>query len=306
LRIVSVGSATQGQVVLNTDGTITYTPEANLNENNSALVQFQYTVSDGVGGLTTGVASIRLAAVNDAPVVGADSAFALEDAVVNLTSSSLLANDLDVDNAHGQLSISSVSNSQGGTAVMQQDGSITFTPQLNFNGVASFTYTVSDSSGGLASNTVTLNYQAVNDAPDLLSETLQSTEDATVFISAATLLANDSDVDNSSADLRITAVSNPSVGSVELVSSGAGRNDVRFMPPANFYGTASFTYTVSDGVGGSSSVTALVQIASVNDAPIATDDSLPASNEDTNLVITARTVLGNDTAVQDKRMGKSA
>ncbi|MCQ4349134.1 cadherin-like domain-containing protein [Pseudomonas stutzeri] len=64
----------------------------------------------------------------------------------------LLGNDSDVDG--DSLSIASVTSGTGGTAVLNADGTVTFTPDADFNGVATFSYTVTD--GSLVSNTATV------------------------------------------------------------------------------------------------------------------------------------------------------
>ncbi|MCQ4349142.1 cadherin-like domain-containing protein [Pseudomonas stutzeri] len=60
--------------------------------------------------------------------------------------------DSDVDG--DSLSIASVTSGTGGTAVLNADGTVTFTPDADFNGVATFSYTVTD--GNLVSNTATV------------------------------------------------------------------------------------------------------------------------------------------------------
>ena len=47
---------------------------------------------------------------------------------------------------------------------------------------------------------------------------------------------------------------------------------IRFTPAANFNGTASFEYTVSDGNGGTDTGLVTITVTSVNDAPVAEDD----------------------------------
>ena len=57
---------------------------------------------------------------------------------------SLKANDTDVDNTNAQLFVSSVSDPANGTAVLNADGSVTYTPDSNYNGPDSFTYSLCD------------------------------------------------------------------------------------------------------------------------------------------------------------------
>src|SRR5438034_9286886 len=79
---------------------------------------------------------------------------------------------------------------------------------------------------------------------------------------------NDTDVDNSNAQLSVTAVSNPLNGAVVLNGNGT----VTFTPAPDFNGTAGFDYTVSDGsLSDIGHVT--ITVTAVNDAPVAVDDT---------------------------------
>ena len=71
-----------------------------------------------------------------------DTLAATEDTPVTYTAAQLLGNDTDVDG--DTLSIASVTSGPGGTAVLNANGTVTFTPNANFNGAASFSYTATD------------------------------------------------------------------------------------------------------------------------------------------------------------------
>src|SRR5690606_35403274 len=101
-----------------------------------------YTVTDGSLTSNTATVTVNVAAVNDAPVANDDTLSATEDTPITYTAAQLLGNDTDVDG--DTLSIASVTSGTGGTAVLNADGTVTFTPHANFNGVADFTYTVTD------------------------------------------------------------------------------------------------------------------------------------------------------------------
>ncbi|MFN4166059.1 MAG: cadherin-like domain-containing protein [Ferrovibrio sp.] len=97
------------------------------------------------------------------PVAQGETLDGTEDQVLEISAQSLLANDTDANG--GTLSIASVGNAVGGSVVLNADGSVTFTPDANYNGEASFDYAVSDGCGGTANATATINLAAVNDAP---------------------------------------------------------------------------------------------------------------------------------------------
>ncbi|SFL27181.1 cadherin domain-containing protein, partial [Azotobacter beijerinckii] len=63
--------------------------------------------------------------------------------------------------------------------------------------------------------------------------------------------------------LTVTAVTQPAVGGTVSLSGGV----VSFTPTANWNGTASFTYTLGDGNGGSDTATVNVTVTPVDDAP---------------------------------------
>ena len=128
--------------------------------------------------------------------------------------------------------------------------------------------------------------------PVVQAETLPGTEDVVLRLTQSVLLANDS-TPNASADptlpaLTITSVSAPVHGQVSLVNG-----EVLFAPDVDFHGTASFVYTVTDQYGLSSTTTATLQIAAVNDAPVTQGETF-SGNEDIELVFTQEQLLSND------------
>ena len=237
----------------------------------------------------------------NAPVAVADILSATEDTPVTYTAADLLGNDTDVDTPHDQLTIASVTSGAGGLAVLNLDGTVTFTPDANFNGAANFTYTVSD--GSLTSNpaTVTVNVAAVNDAPVAAADTLAATEDTQVTYTAAQLLGNDTDVDGN--PLTIASVTSAAGGSAVLNANGT----VTFTPDANFNGPASFTYTASDGSLTSNPATVTVNVAPVNDAPVgAASASLAAGSEDTAYTVSAADLLAGFSDVDGDALSVAA
>jgi hypothetical protein len=163
LSITGVSNPTGGTAVLNNNGTptnsaddfITFTPTTGFSGNAS----FNYSLSDGKGGSSSATVTV---AVNAPPVANPDTVSANQNTATNITVATLLANDTDANN--DPLSITGVSNSTGGTAVLNNNGTptnsaddfITFTPTTGFSGNASFNYSLSDGKGGSSSGTVTV------------------------------------------------------------------------------------------------------------------------------------------------------
>ncbi|WP_271270199.1 Ig-like domain-containing protein [Aliamphritea hakodatensis] len=120
-----------------------------------------------------------------------------------------------------------------------------------------------------------------NAAPVAVNDSAATSENATVTVN---VLANDSDADGDS--LSITSVSGVN-GSAQI----SGGNIV-FTPASGFSGTESFSYTLSDGQGGTDSATVTVTVTanSQNNAPVAKNDSA-STNAGTAVTIA---VLNND------------
>ncbi|SVD04025.1 uncharacterized protein METZ01_LOCUS356879, partial [marine metagenome] len=271
-------------LVDNGNGTWTYTPPANFN----GTAGLSYSVSDGTVE-TAASADITIAAVNDAPNVDMASPVSLsvaEDGTLLINEDDLLANANDIEG--DTLSVSGVTVDSG-TANGNGDGTWTFTPDADFNGSVALSYSVGDGVNAVA-NAGTITVTAVNDAPDTLADSAGTNEDSAVSILASALLSNDSDVEGDT--LTLTGVSNAVNGGVALDGNG----DVVFTPDADFNGSATFDYTVSDGNGGTATQTVAVTVAAVNDAPVAISDSSSAS-EDTAVTILASTLLANDSDI---------
>lgn len=158
----TTGSGTGGVV------TWTYSVPASaveyLGAGQSRVESFTFDVLDGHGGSVTRTVAVTITGTNDAPVAAGDVLSATEDTPVTFTAAQLLANDSDGD-ANAQLSIASVTSGAGGTAVLNADGSVTFTPHANFNGPAGFSYVASDGAAQSNAASVTVGVAAVNDPP---------------------------------------------------------------------------------------------------------------------------------------------
>lgn len=206
----------------------------------TGTASFTYVVSDGTTQSTATVfITVTPLAANQTPVGMPDTLDATEDVPANYTADQLLGNDSDPD-GHA-LAIDSVGGATGGTVVLNADGSVTFTPNLNFHGAAGFWYTVTDGDAASGQVVVTVNVQPVNDAPAGGADNLAGVEDTPLTIAPGSLLANDSDSEGSA--LSISSVQAVTGGTVILNGDGS----ITFRPDAGFSGPASFTYTVTDG-----------------------------------------------------------
>ena len=131
--------------------------------------------------------TITVNEVNDAPGANPDEASTDEDVAVTLA---VLGNDTDVDSA--LLTPVNVSDPAHGTAVVNGDGTITYTPALNYFGPDSFTFRANDGAADSNLATVSITVRPVNDAPVAQDQSVATDEDTPVGI---TLTASDLDGD---------------------------------------------------------------------------------------------------------------
>src|SRR4029079_18764573 len=103
----------------------------------------------------------------------------------------------------------------------------------------------------------------VNEAPVAADDVRATVEDTVLVIQASTLLSNDTDPDASDTKT-IVSVQGAQNGSVALDGTG----NVLFTPSSNFSGTASFSYTMQDAAGLTSTATVAVNVAAMADAPV--------------------------------------
>ncbi|HBC3361763.1 TPA: tandem-95 repeat protein, partial [Vibrio parahaemolyticus] len=170
-KVVSLdaeNSPKNGTVIVNSDGTVTYTPDDNYVGEDA----FTYIVTSGGVSESTTV-EVNVTPVNDAPVAKNDISTTQEDTAVTID---VLSNDTDVDGDKLSIQSATVPEAQGKVEIV--DGKLVFTPAENFNGDVEITYTVTD--GQLTDEAkVTVTVNPVNDAPTIKVDAVESiTEDA--------------------------------------------------------------------------------------------------------------------------------
>ena len=197
LQIERIDAGGRGAVALNPDGAITYTPAANFHGTDA----FTYTVRNSEGATRRATALMRVRATNDAPVAGDDAATTEENHPVTLTAAALLGNDEDVDG--DALRVLAVGDAQRGLTRVNPDGSVTYTPGLDFAGIDQFTYRVSDGHGGNATGTVSITVTPADDPPVMTADAVE----ATAVVAGAAALA--------------MVVAGPMAAAVAMVAAGA-------------------------------------------------------------------------------------
>ncbi|MFF5079467.1 beta strand repeat-containing protein [Actinoplanes sp. NPDC000266] len=248
LRVSGLTTPANGTAVLGANGRITYTPKAGFSGDDT----FDYTITDDKGGFDT--ATVKVTVANGVPVAKPDPVTVPAGTVATID---VLANDSD---PNGDPLTVTVDVAPGhGTATVNSDGTITYTPADGYRGTDSFHYTVTDGKGGTAGATVTLG--VVNTAPTALDDAATTDTDTAVTVHP---LANDSDENGD--DIQLTAITTPAHGAAVLAADGT----VAYTPAAGYQGTDTFTYSITDAFGKTAS--ALVTITVRNAAPIAVAD----------------------------------
>ena len=266
-----------GSVTLS-GATATYTPEVNYYGDDS----FTFTVNDGTVDSAASTVMITVTAVNDAPVITGTPTTTIVEAVLY----SFTPTVVDVDTEASALTFS-ITNKPSWATYSDSTGALTGTPTNDDIGETSG-IVISVSDGELtaalpAFNLAVISANAVPVASDMTIEVLE--DNSKTFSPEIT----DEEADDV---LTIILKSQPSNG--ELTQNG---NTLTYAPNANFFGEDSFTYVADDATTQSSVATVSLMVTSVNDLPIANDDTFSFAE---NAQYTyALDVLANDSDVED-------
>ncbi len=250
LTVTGITKPNNGTVVLNADGTVTYTPNPGFIGTDT----FTYTITDPDGNTDTAVVTVVIAP--EIPYCIDDMATTPSNTPVTVP---VLNNDTDPDG--DLLTVTHITQPANGTAVLNADGTVTYTPNPGFRGVETFTYTACDNDGNcdIASVTITVK----NAPPNAEDDSTATPPNTPVSIP---VLTNDSDPNNDPLIID-TIVTQPVNGTVTFTEDGT----VIYTPNPGFTGTDTFVYEISDGHGGTD--TATVTILVDNDSPTAVSDS---------------------------------
>ncbi|HIB17790.1 MAG TPA: tandem-95 repeat protein, partial [Alphaproteobacteria bacterium] len=183
------------------------------------------------------------------------------------------------------VTVKSVGSASNGTASLL-NGEVMYTPDYNFSGTDSFTYTVTDGKGGTDTKTVNVIIAEVNEAVGAIDDTHSMEQDS--LASVIDLKGNDTDSDGDTLEVISVDTTNTANGTV-TIDLGV----VSYKPDADFYGTDSFDYTVTDGNGSTDTATAIITVTALNSAPVTVNDT-GSLDEDTSIQID---VLANDSDV---------
>ncbi len=217
---------------------------------------------------------------NNSPVVVDDSIVLEQGASID---ASVLTNDSDPDG--DTLVIVHVTQGKHGSVVLNPDKTVTYTADLAFNGQDSFYYSVTDDKGSFSTALVDVIVRQADSTLLILDDSASLNEDSSVNIDVL-----DNDIDSDGDTLVVFNTTHGSNGEVSINLDGS----LDYQPNLNYFGSDSFTYTVSDGGSSFDTATVTINVLPVNDAPVAFSDEATMV-EGYNLTID---VLANDSDVE--------
>lgn len=281
LTAVPVTPPAHGSLVLNANGTFTYTPDNGYTGADS----FTYRAKDPTN-RTSALTTAGITVVNppnSPPTALPDNYITAEDTLLTVNAAAgVLSNDTDPE--AGVLTAVIATPPAHGVLALNPNGSFTYQPAADFSGMDSFTYQAHDGGDSFPA-TATITVTPVNDVPVAVADKYVGDPGTPLTISAAQgVLANDTDADPGTV-LTAQLVTPPASGTLALSPDGS----FTFTAPAA--GTFTFSYRARDA--GSQSPLATVTI-SLNAAPSGVADAY-SQNEDTPLTVAAaQGVLAND------------
>ncbi|MBF0185981.1 MAG: tandem-95 repeat protein, partial [Magnetococcales bacterium] len=296
LNVIGFTPTAHGVAVYHGDGTFTYTPDADF-YGSDALT---YTLNAGDNRIDTGTLTFTVSAVNDPPVWQANTGVVVnEAAAVTLGSAALQVQDVEQTATQLRYTMNTIPtwgtlHNQGvllglGSTFTQDDvdqGRLLYSHDGSETVADAFTVTVDDGAGAtLFPATIVLTVTPVNDTPLLPQNSGGSLlEGESLTISRTLLLVTDAD--NSTSQLQYTLGSVPGYGTLSRNGSTLVAGDhftqadvdgtlLLYQHAGNEQFNDAFTFTVSDGAGGSITTQSFVlTITPVNDLPVL-DNHLP-------------------------------
>ena len=248
-----------GSLVINPNGTFTYTPTSQFNGADS----FQYTIRDVDGDESTATVNITVNPINDLPVANNDTYTIPEDTQLNDDVTSNDQNLFDLS-----ISVTLVSNVNNGSLALNTDGTFTYTPNSEYFGEDNFTYRLTDGNGDVVTASVSITVQFNNDgAPVAVNDNTSTNEDTPVVID---VLSNDTDVDGNQTIDKATVLIKTSPVNGSITDQDFATGEVTYTPNLNYTGSDSFTYTIKDESGAESNIaTVSINVTVDNDPPVA-------------------------------------
>lgn len=258
LTVTLGDSPTKGTLELSDNGDFTYTPDPEFSGTDS----FTYTVSDGQF-TDTATVTITVAPIND-PITAVDHMVTIDEDS-GVASGNLLTHvrDQNPDGPDEVLTIIAIKGWNHGSFTISADGNYVYTPVPDFHGTDELLYTVSDGAT-TAVGTVKIVVKPVDDPITAVHETVTFAEDQGVLNGNVLNGVRNQNPDGPAEALEVEPIEIDDLdfGTITIDSNG----NYTYTPRADFNGSFTVTYTVSDGKSVDGGALTIV-VTPVNDAP---------------------------------------
>ena len=264
-----------GDFILDAENLI-FTP----NENYFGLTNLSYDLTDESGNINSYNFTIAINPINDAPILNLVEANLNEDSTIEID---VLAEVTDIED--GNLTNLEIGIAKYGKTELTSDNKIKYTPNPDYFGTDSFEYSVTDSEGLTTTRTLNVIINNIEDIPIIVDElNIKSAEDQSIAIDI-----NDHAFDGDGDELIIIEATNPANGAVTIENN----NQLIYTPNANYNGTDSFDYVISDGKT-ELTKTINLEISSENDAPIVISSEVSVNEDGAVIIDILRDVIDSD------------
>ncbi len=237
-----------GTLILQADGTFTYSPTRNYHGSDS----FLYQVHDADGATSSATVSITVNSVNDLPTY--------DGKIMTQTSQDGETVNLDLSSHFADIEGPLVFSATGLPPRLSMDLAGRITGMIDSSASASGPYSVQVTAqdSNSATVTATFEWQVTNPAPNAVGDSYATNEDNPV---SGNVGDNDTDADGDS--LTFTLLTGPSNASLLFHRNGS----FVYTPNSNYSGVDSFVYQVQDSDGATATATAVITVGDVNDPP---------------------------------------
>jgi len=281
-----VSEPTRGQLTLFDNGGFEYQGEQNMQGEDS----FQYRVVDAQGAQAIANVTIVSTNTNVAPITKNDSYSLSEDETLVVTATNgVLSNDTDPNNDSFSVDETFIVAPTHGQLLLAIDGSFSYVPDANFNGVDQFQYQAIDALGATSTATVTLIINSEPDNPVAQNDAYQFSKNKLFEVTTQNgLLVNDFNIEAGDLSVNTTAINTTQNGELILKVDGS----FTYQPDLGFIGVDSFTYSISNEQGLTATAQVTLSESGVNTFPEANDDQYTLDEDSSASLLD---VLANDT-----------
>ncbi|MGH9041816.1 MAG: Ig-like domain-containing protein, partial [Acidimicrobiia bacterium] len=204
---------------------------------------------------------VAMTAMNgNEPPVAVDDVLSLDEDSTG--SVDVLANDRDPDG--GSLTLQSVGAAARGVATAVGNA-VVYRPVPDRSGTDSFAYTVVDDRGDASTGRVNVTIKGIDDKVSAVDDSTQVLERAATGVD---VLANDTGLGDGIKS--VTVSGSPAHGETVVDA----RNVIAYTANADYAGSDSFEYKVTDNDGDSSTARVSIEVVAVDDVPVANDDEV--------------------------------